>query len=201
LLRLDDRRVQVNSTPSSDPAVEEASGLLPVQLDQGEIDAAPSHPQQPAINNRRLMVLALLAPIAGGAAGAIDAIFRLALERADRERILLSVLAHRMPLLGFCCYVAGCAAALAISAWLVRRFPPDASGSGIPQVEAALNGDLAGAPPRLLPVKFFGGLLAIGAGAALGREGPGRSLCSKSWYGGLSSGWRSSPWARRRRPS
>jgi chloride channel protein, CIC family len=65
-----------------------------------------------------------------------------------------------------------CAAAVAIAAWLVRRFSPPASGSGIPHVEAVLNQELPPAPPRLIVVKFFGGLLAIGAGLALGREGP-----------------------------
>jgi CIC family chloride channel protein len=54
----------------------------------------------------------------------------------------------------------------------VRRYAPQASGSGIPHVEAVIHGELPQAPFRLIPVKFFGGLLAIGAGLALGREGP-----------------------------
>jgi CIC family chloride channel protein len=70
------------------------------------------------------------------------------------------------------CIAAGCAAAVAIAAWLVRRFSPYAAGSGIPQVEEILNDELPPTPPRLLFVKFFGGLLAIGSGLALGREGP-----------------------------
>lgn len=150
-----------------------AEGELPAQhRRESEVEAATRHPAHPPINSRRLLFLALLAPIAGAAAGAIDAIFRLALDRADHWRNLLIARGHEAPVLGFCCIVAGCAAALAIGAWLVRRFSPYASGSGIPQVEAALNGHMAGAPPRLLPVKFFGGILAIGAGGALGREGP-----------------------------
>src|SRR5204863_2157759 len=80
--------------------------------------------------------------------------------------------AHGWNLAGFLCIVAGCAAAVAIAAWLVRRFSPYAAGSGIPQVEEILNDELAPPPPRLLFVKFFGGLLAIGSGLALGREGP-----------------------------
>ncbi len=62
--------------------------------------------------------------------------------------------------------------ATGVAAWLVRRFSPQASGSGIPHVEAVLHEELPQAPFRLIPVKFVGGLLAMGAGLALGREGP-----------------------------
>ena len=65
-----------------------------------------------------------------------------------------------------------CAASAALAAWLVRRYGFHESGSGIPHVEAVLDGELPPAPLSLIPVKFFGGVLAIGSGLALGREGP-----------------------------
>jgi chloride channel protein, CIC family len=122
-----------------------------------------------------LLVLALLAPLVGAASGLIGALFRLALTAADHWRDELIARAHGdvvVSILGFILVAAVCAAAVALAAWLVRRFAPHASGSGIPHVEAVLRGELPHAPYRLLGVKFTGGVLAIGAGLALGREGP-----------------------------
>jgi CIC family chloride channel protein len=119
-----------------------------------------------------LFALALLSFLAGGAAGLIGAVFRLLLDRADRFRDTLISWSHGEEIAGFLFVVAACAAATAVAAWLVRRFSPQAEGSGIPHVEAVTRGELPAAPYRLVPVKFFGGLLAIGSGLALGREGP-----------------------------
>jgi CIC family chloride channel protein len=119
-----------------------------------------------------LAALALVALVAGAAAGLVGAIFRLLLEQADGWRDALIARAHGTALVGFVLVVALCATAAALAAWLVRRFAPHASGSGIPHVEAVLNEELPQAPFRLVPVKFVGGLLAIGSGLALGREGP-----------------------------
>jgi CIC family chloride channel protein len=119
-----------------------------------------------------LVALALLALLAGAGSGFIVAIFRLALGEADDWRAFLVRRAYGAGLGGFLATLAVAAAAAAGAAALVRRLAPYASGSGIPQVEAALTGDMPAAPPRLIIVKFLGGLLAIGAGMALGREGP-----------------------------
>jgi CIC family chloride channel protein len=127
---------------------------------------------EPREEQKGLLGLALLSLVAGAAAGLLGAIFRLSLNEADRLRDRLIVWGHDQTLLGFILVVVFCAAATGLAAWLVRRFSPQAEGSGIPHVEAVVRGKLPAAPYRLVPVKFFGGLLAIGSGLALGREGP-----------------------------
>jgi CIC family chloride channel protein len=123
-----------------------------------------------------LTALAALSLLAGAASGLVGAVFRLALEQADAWRDAAIVWAHAANFAGFGLVIASCAGATAIAGWLVRRFSPYASGSGIPHVEAVLNRELPQAPFLLIPVKFLGGLLAIGSGLALGREGPSVQL-------------------------
>ena len=129
-------------------------------------------PPGSADGSGNLLALALLALIVGAAAGFVGAVFRLALEKADRLRDTLIAWGHGERLAGFLIVVVASAAATLVAAWLVRRYSPYASGSGIPQVEAVLSGELPEPPFRIIPVKFVGGVLAIGAGLALGREGP-----------------------------
>jgi CIC family chloride channel protein len=130
------------------------------------------HGDNPIEVGRDLLKLGGLALLIGGFVGLIGAAFRLALLQADQFRDQLVTWAQGANFLGLLLLVAGCGAATAVAAWLVRRFSPHASGSGIPHVEAVLHQELPQAPYRLIPVKFVGGLLAIGSGLALGREGP-----------------------------
>ncbi|WP_300349635.1 ClC family H(+)/Cl(-) exchange transporter [Clostridium sp.] len=59
----------------------------------------------------------------------------------------------------------------AIVGFMVRR-EPMISGSGIPQVEGELIGKLRMNWIKVLVYKFLGGVIALGAGLSLGREGP-----------------------------
>jgi CIC family chloride channel protein len=59
-----------------------------------------------------------------------------------------------------------------ISGLLLCRWAPEAAGSGIPQVKLAFWKDFGFIPWRILWIKFAAGVLAIGGGASLGREGP-----------------------------
>ena len=56
--------------------------------------------------------------------------------------------------------------------YLLHSFCPDAAGSGIPQAKAAFWKDFGVIPWRVVWVKFLGGVLSIGGGGSLGREGP-----------------------------
>ncbi len=56
--------------------------------------------------------------------------------------------------------------------FLMNSFCKDAAGSGIPQAKAAFWKDFGVIPWRAVWVKFLGGILSIGGGGSLGREGP-----------------------------
>ncbi|MCX5494340.1 H(+)/Cl(-) exchange transporter ClcA [Kaistia dalseonensis] len=118
------------------------------------------------------LALAILAPVVGALAGLVGALFRLSLDGADSFRNGIVLRAHDLGLLGLPLVMVLCAAGAWLAAWLVRSYAPPASGSGIPHVEAVLLGRVPPATFSLIPVKFFGGVLAIGSGLALGREGP-----------------------------
>ncbi|WP_016952810.1 chloride channel protein [Anabaena sp. PCC 7108] len=75
-----------------------------------------------------------------------------------------------------------------LAGWLVERVAPETSGSGIPQVKVALARIPIALDLRVALIKLVGGILALGSGLALGREGPtvqvGASLASQlsRWF-------------------
>ncbi len=60
--------------------------------------------------------------------------------------------------------------------FLLTRYCPGASGSGIPQLKLAFWKDFGYVPWRVVWVKFVAGVLSIGGGCSLGREGPSVQL-------------------------
>jgi CIC family chloride channel protein len=60
--------------------------------------------------------------------------------------------------------------------YLLTSFSPEASGSGIPQLKLAFWKDFGFVPWRVVWVKYLAGVLSIGGGCSLGREGPSVQL-------------------------
>lgn len=63
-----------------------------------------------------------------------------------------------------------------IVGWLLNSFCREAAGSGIPQLKLAFWKDFGLVPWRVVWVKFVAGILSIGGGSSLGREGPSVQL-------------------------
>jgi CIC family chloride channel protein len=112
------------------------------------------------------------AALVGAAAGLAAILFRVLLAGAEAARDALLAWSHRVPAVGWLAPALFCAVGAALAVFLVRRYAPETSGSGIPHIEAVLLRRREMRWRRVLPVKFFGGVAAIGAGLALGREGP-----------------------------
>lgn len=119
-----------------------------------------------------LLLLSLASIVTGGLVGVLGSGFRFLLGLAEGFRETLIARAHVSPISGICATVAAVGIASALARWLVVQFAPIAAGSGVQHVEAMMRGEVAPAGLAVVPVKLVGGLLAIGAGLVLGREGP-----------------------------
>jgi len=138
----------------------------------------PSSPPSAArfldFGSLRLRLL-LLGLVAGLAAGLVSTLYRIILQKAESfGASVLSGLHDGTLFSGVLVAALWMLGALVLGRMV--KAEPLLSGSGIPQVEGELLGQISMNWGRVLLGKFVGGALAVGLGLSLGREGPSVQL-------------------------
>lgn len=114
--------------------------------------------------------------LVGVVSGTVVSFFRWALEAGTRYReYIYTYILETGPIwVNFAWFVLLLAAAYVL--WRMGKYEPEAGGSGIPQVKGIVLGAVRLHWFRVLWVKLIGGILGIGLGLSLGREGPSIQL-------------------------
>ncbi|MBS1702578.1 MAG: H(+)/Cl(-) exchange transporter ClcA [Armatimonadetes bacterium] len=123
---------------------------------------------QARVVRKRLLPRAVLV---GLGSGLVAVAFRIGLQLCENAREHLLAILPSSPWISFL-VIAVIGTIGTYVALLIGRLEPDASGSGIPQMKAVLEGHMKMDWLRILWVKFLGALAALGSGLAMGREGP-----------------------------
>ncbi len=145
-----------NSSQDSNEASEELRGML----------------HRFVIAERRNLPLLLWALVVGVLAGLLGGYFHLILDYILKQRDFLFGWAAQHRDYSYWVPALFTGVMLSISLFLVRRLAPETSGSGVQEMEGALDGVRPVRWPRVIPVKFIAGIFSLGGGMVMGREGP-----------------------------
>lgn len=119
--------------------------------------------------NFRLIFFAF---VVGLLAGAVGAIFRLTLTYIGVFRDKLFADAGSSGIISWVWPILFAVIGVIVALFLVKKFAPETSGSGVQEIEGALDEIRPLRWKRVLPVKFIASLFSLGSGLLLGREGP-----------------------------
>ena len=123
------------------------------------------------INNQNINLL-FFAFLVGLAVGLLGAIFRISINYIDEFRLNLFAEANASDYTSWLWPILFAVVGVSVSLFLVKRYAPESSGSGVQEIEGALDGIRPVRWKRVIPVKFIASLFSLGSGLLLGREGP-----------------------------
>ncbi|STX29289.1 voltage-gated chloride channel protein (ClC-type) [Legionella beliardensis] len=120
----------------------------------------------------KILIIYAISILLGILVGIVGSVFQLAIEGANYllAHIIHYASAFHIPPQLTSALLSMTLVVLAL--FLVKRFAPEAGGSGIQEIEGALLHERPIYWRRLLPVKFIGGVFAISSRLLVGREGP-----------------------------
>lgn len=125
-----------------------------------------------ALHREERRFLLLQAALVGALAGVLGVAFQFCVSLAEAGSLRAAATASHFGVLGMMVLLLCTTATGAGVAYATGCIAPEAGGSGIPHIKAALLHLRIIRPIRILAVKFLGGLAVLSAGFSLGREGP-----------------------------
>ncbi len=122
-------------------------------------------------NSKNLMLL-VYALIIGLLVGVVGAAFRIFLSYIEEFRNTIFNNVEEANYITWFWPILFTVTGISIALFMVRKYAPEASGSGVHEIEGALDEVRPMRWKRVLPIKFFASLFSLGSGLLLGREGP-----------------------------
>ena len=119
--------------------------------------------------NFRLIFFAFVVGLLAGAAGGV---FRLTLGYIEDFRDQLFSEAGNSGFVSWLWPLFFGIIGVSVALFLVKRFATETSGSGVQEIEGALDELRPLRWKRVLPIKFIASIFSLGSGMLLGREGP-----------------------------